>query len=256
MSVTPVYYVTLKDLRKRLNEFPIKLEIPDPVSGELVTFDRENVFIQCFVKADQLILDAQTVSALFMEASRIQRACVRAAAQAESAFAQWKAQAFAAAKATKGKEKPITDKAAEAVYRTQHEYNEMAASGPYFRNIADLMSDLKQAMILKGRMIENLTKQMSGYEYTQKIVEHDDEGESLEELDAMVAVSIEESRGAKAAPSSASVPPVIPPPPPPPPVVEDEEEEEEEATEEEEADPDNWLGPDEVCAECDKNPCE
>lgn len=225
------YFSSVAELRRRLmlKEFPIKVTVADPISGNEVSIDKKDIYSSVIAMAGNRTIDRQAVPALFLEAARMQRGCERSAAQAEMAFAAWKAARGQEARAAAAKRsEKITDKAVEAAYRTHKDYESYAQMGPYYRALASLFQDLKDAYTMKARMIESISMDMRGYEKTEHAAELE-ESDSLDDLDEMAAKSIEEGR------RKTSV--AVAPPPPPP-----EEDEEEGEEEEEEAPPPRKRG--------------
>lgn len=233
---------------------PIEITVPDAVTGQDLTYKRDDVMRALIINRADLAGEACVVAGQYVEAARLERACRGAAERAATAYAQWKADI--ATKYRAEAEKP-TDKKAEAAYRTHPDYEAKAGLGTYYEQLAELFGDVKRAFDIKSRQIGNLfdgQRRHIGVEARGAGVGVPVEDEpSLEELEDFAARAIEQTRQ-KAVPVPVASPPPAPEPeqeaqpakprrsravaapaaaPPPPPEPEDDEPELEDEEEEE-----------------------
>lgn len=228
-----VYARSAEIIRRVRLEMPIKLTLRDPISSEEFELDRDNVLSLLVIDSGNLFLEGQTVAALFAEFARAQRACERAAAVADSDFAQWKAHMVRSYKAhCEASGKKGTDKDAEANYRAHEDYRSHAGLGIHYHHLSLLFRDLKEAFSIKAKMIETQSRMIGQHEHVTRAdvesegVTDEERGESTERLEELAAAVFAQSRGTS-----------VSPPPSPPSVEEDDEEEEEYEDDEEGEEP-------------------
>lgn len=254
MTTETTYFASVATIKNKLKlSFPLNIKLPDPVTGEDWTITRDDIYSLLLSDPSQLLLEGQTVAALYLEAARMQRACSRAASKADVAYRQWRSQtanAFVAAEKAENDGKKPPDKSIEAHYRAHQHYEHFSSVPDFYKNLANLFGDLKEAFKLKAKMIEFSGHQMAGYEQTVRVERHE-EGDDLERLDEMAAASIAEGRASTSTSETAEPPPPVDPPPTAEAAAEEEEEEAE-------VDEDGRviLADDEVCGTCEENPCE
>lgn len=157
-------YTSMADIVARLKlKMPINVRIQDPITGDLIQVDRENLLALLVIDTPNLVYDSQILSALFMEMARARRACERAAALADRSFVRWKAQVSTEARLKKGPNgKTITGDEAKEAYRTHPEYEDKANAPAYWQALASLFEDACRAFELKARMIESQSRMLMG----------------------------------------------------------------------------------------------
>ncbi len=254
MTTETTYFASVAAIKSKLKlSFPLNIKLPDPVTGEDWTVVRDDIYNLLLSDPSQLLLEGQTVAALYLEAARMQRACSRAANKADVAYRQWRSQianAFVAAEKAENDGKKPPDKSIEAHYRAHQHYEHYSSVPDFYKNLANLFSDMKEAFKLKAKMIDSAGHLMAGYEQTVRVERHE-EGDDLERLDEMAAASIAEGRASTSTASTSEPPPAADPPP-----TEEAEEEEEEEVAEVDEDGRVILADEEVCGTCEENPCE
>jgi hypothetical protein len=141
------------------------MELPDPVTGEPFTVNRDNVLALLAVDVDNLVLESQTVAMMFGEMARVHAAAKLAKEQADVDFRRWKAAKAAEARATldngmtAGKnptKKPPTKEQVEGYYRSAADYDAEYRKTNRAAVIVDLIADLKEAFKLKQRALHDL----------------------------------------------------------------------------------------------------
>ena len=188
------------DLVKRFKStMPLVLSLPDPVTGEMFTIDRDNILALLVIDTSNLILESQVIPMMFGEMARVHAAVKLAKEQADIELRQWKA-----AKSEEGRKrltKPATkdDKGkaikpkaptiaeVEAYYRQDPEYQEQQIKAAKIGIIADLIDDMKTAFRLKQRALESLHQVYQGH-ISITVSE-----ERLEEMTAQVPPDVMES---------------------------------------------------------------
>jgi hypothetical protein len=219
-------------------EFPINVTVPDPVSGRDFTFHTDNIMDSLRIDRGALQGDAAVVAGQYAEIARVGRACSAAGERAKTSYAKWKAEKathFRKAKDAAGVK--TTEKEIEASYRSDPAYEHHAGLATYYANLAALFDDLREAFAIKARMMARVTEAQSGQDRTDansQRVGHavEDNGESIEDLEAFAAASVAESRAA----ASPTPPPANVPAPPR--GLDEDTEDEDEDTEDEDDDDD------------------
>jgi len=175
MSLTAVYG-TMSEIVKSLKlHMPVKVTIHDPITGQEVQLDRENLLAMLVIDTPNIVYDSQWLSALYMEMARARRASERASAHAERQFVKWKAEIASIARAKA--DKKITGAEAEEAYRTHAEYEMRASVSAYYKTLADLFEDAMQAFTLKARMIEAQSRILNGDFHARRVEDHTSENE-------------------------------------------------------------------------------
>ena len=199
------YYVSVAKLKERLNlHFPVSITLPDPITGEDWVIQRDDIYNLLLSDPSQLMLEGQTVASLFLEAARMQRACARAGETAAVSYRRWRSQISNQFVASHDKKPP--DKMIESYYRAHEHYEHYSSQPDFWKNLANLFGDLKEAFQIKSRMLGSHERQMSGYEGTRKVEALGDDNE-MERLNEMAAASIAESRASTKAPADPAAPP-------------------------------------------------
>jgi len=198
-----IYARSAEIVRRVRLEMPVQLTLPDPATGHDFVISRDNLLNLLVIDSGNIFLEGQTVAALYAEMARGQRACERAAARAEMDFRMWKAQQFSAFKESREK---ATDKAAESHYRALPEYRQHADLPDYYKTLGYLFMDLKEAFLIKSKMIDAQARMMGQHERVLSTEETSGEvesEESIERLEELAAAVIAASG------SSISAPPTL-----------------------------------------------
>lgn len=209
-------YASMAEIVKRLRlDMPVKVKIHDPITGQEVAIDRENLLGMLVIDTPNLVLDSQWLAALYMEMARARRACERASAHAEREFVKWKAEV--AAEARKSAEKKLTNDQAAEAYRTHPEYEKRAAVGAYYKTLADLFEDAMNAFQLKARMVDAQSRMLAGDFHARRTEDrtasrNEKSDESSEDLSARAAAALDTQAGATATLPLPGMPPAPPPP--------------------------------------------
>jgi hypothetical protein len=164
------------ELLQRLRlSLPLRVELRDPVSGAPFTINRENVLALIIVNVDNLVVESQTVAALFAEMAHAQAAARHMHATAEVQFRKWKAQRGAECRTrSDGK---VTDKAVEEFYRSHVDYEARYDEVNRLEVLAALFADLKQAFELKQRSLKDLHGVLGGH---TRVVNSEDRVQEME----------------------------------------------------------------------------
>lgn len=221
-------YTRSAELLQRLRlDFPIRVEVPDAMTGEVLTFERENFFRVFVIDAPNMGPDQQSASAYYVEMSRFQRACEKAAAMAEISYRTWKSSMMAECVARSTTKKPTVAEM-EAYYRGHSKYSSMAGAPEYWKALAGLFADAKAAIKIKSEIMISMNRTVQGWDTTHASEAKQEEmgEERLEELE-------EKARAVIAASSAPRVTPSAHTPISPPSLDEDDDSEEEESEPEE-----------------------
>jgi hypothetical protein len=206
MSMGAVY-ASMGEVVKRLRlNMPVVCTIHDPITGNEVRIERENLLGMLVIDTPNLVLDSQWLAAMYMEMARARRACERASAHAERDFVRWKAEVSAEAR-RKSDKKLTNDEAAEA-YRTHPDYERRAAVSAYYKTLSDLFEDAMNAFQLKAKMVDAQSRMLAGDFRAKRVEDRASAGER--ESDWM---SEDLSERAAAALDTLAGSPVVPPMP-------------------------------------------
>lgn len=180
---------------------PLALQLPDPVTGEPFTVNRDNVLALLVVDVDNLVLESQTAAMLFGEMARVHAATKLAKDQADVVFRRWKAAKSAEARRvldngmTAGKnpvKKPPTKEQIEEFYRLAPDYDAEYSKANRAGVIVGLLEDLKEAFKLKQRALHDLHGVTFGHDQVQA---SDDRLREMEARDEAAAAQMMEQSG-------------------------------------------------------------
>jgi hypothetical protein len=195
-------YVRSQEIVERLRlELPMKLELPDPWTGEPFQIDRRNYLAALVIDSHNLVFEGQAIPALYAEAGRAARAAEYQAELAATRFARWKAQRVAEclSKAEQAKEKRPTDKQTEAFYRTHDDYEKLASAGPRYHALAGVLSDVREAFRLKSKLQHDQVVLLGAYENVMRVEGELDRLSEIEVLEREAEDVIAKSGSAKVA---------------------------------------------------------
>jgi hypothetical protein len=194
----PNRFVPASEIVRRLKlSMPVHLDgLVDPLGNEF-SIHRENLMELLTTDIDALPFDNQSVSPLYMEMARAQRACEWGADQLDTRYVRWKAQK--AAEFRDAAEKKPTVAEVEGFYRQHDEYVEMVDAPKSLRVLSNLFADAKNAFLMKARAQEHQSKLMAGHESSIRYDDQQQRLTELEELDQATAEAIQQSGSAKAA---------------------------------------------------------
>lgn len=177
MSEPNPRFVSPTDIVRRLKlHMPVHLDLVDPLGNEF-SIQRDNLMALLTTDIDALPFDSQSISPLYMEMARAQRACEWGAEQLATAYVRWKAQK--AAEFRDKAEKKVTVAEVESYYRQHPEYEEKALAPESLRALAGLFLDAKNAFLMKARAQEHQFTLLRGHESS---VRYDDQRQRLDEL--------------------------------------------------------------------------
>ena len=179
-----VYVRSAEIVRRVKLEMPVHITLNDPFNGEPITCSRGNILELLVVESHNLILEGQTVAALFAEMSRFRAAAMLAQAKAEAAFRKWKARM---AHELREQSEPKTTKAGkpaakqgptqaeiEEHYRLHPEYDVMHDEPHRLQAIVDIFTDLRRAFDIKDNVITDQIETMRGHESVMHAAESTD----------------------------------------------------------------------------------
>lgn len=133
---------------------PVKLDYVDPFTSQPTVLYKEDLIRLLVPNVHDLVSDAQVLPPLYVELSRAQRACEFSAKFAEARYRQWKSDlANKARDAAKKKEEKFTEAMGEEAYRTHKDYAAMSSESSRWELYASLLSDVKEAVKLKGQLL-------------------------------------------------------------------------------------------------------
>lgn len=172
--------------RLRLN-FPVRLELLDPLSGAPYLFERENVLAALVIDAGNAVLESQVVAALYAEVARAHAAAKLDAARKLAELKRWKAQKRAECRrlAEKAKEKPPSRDLQDDFYREHADYARVNDEADRAAVLADLLSDLKEAFTMKQWGLRDIHSVVRGHDRVAG--ENDRSQDRSERLDEMAS---------------------------------------------------------------------
>jgi hypothetical protein len=180
---------------------PIHLEgLIDPLGNEFA-IDRDNLMALLTTDIDALPFDNQSVSPLYMEMARAQRACEWGGEQLGVRFVRWKAQRAAELRSKRedaGEKKPTVAEV-EEFYRCHDEYEEMAMAPKSLKVLADLFFDAKNAFLMKARSQEQQSRLTQGHEQAMRYDNQEARLTDLEQLEKNAETALERSDSALSA---------------------------------------------------------
>ena len=150
---------TSREIVARMNiALPMKVTLPDPITGEPFTVDRDNLLALLAVDASNLVLESQTVAALYGEMARLCSAAQRLLDDREVQHRGWKSQKRmeCKSKASSAGDKAPSNTAQEDFYRTHADYEREYSRVNEAKRFVHLFGDLKEAFALKQRALHNL----------------------------------------------------------------------------------------------------
>jgi hypothetical protein len=171
---------------------PLVVQLPDPITGEPFTVNRDNMLALLVIDVNNLTFEAQTVAALYAEAARIRAAAYKAHQEAEVRFRKWKSAKRAECRSRADKKPNKED--LEDFYRLAPDYEERYQEQIDYAAIVSLADDLKKAFDIKARALNNLSNETFGHNRVQNASDRITEVE-LERL----AMQTTEQSGAAAA---------------------------------------------------------
>lgn len=192
----------LATLVQRLrSSLPIRFTLTDPFTGGQLEIVRDNLLADFIVDTANLAMEAQMVSAFYLEVARLHRAAEYSADIASTEYVQWKSErakefraqapAAAAAKPKRGKaaaegapeeEKAVkgpTNAMVEEYYRSHADYKKYSGQEKLLRAWAGLFEDAKKGVEMKSRIIDGQQRSMRGFEHVERAV-HDMEEKHFE----------------------------------------------------------------------------
>lgn len=174
-------------------KMPLFVTLPDPITGEPFTVNRDNLFALLVIDVNNLTFESQTVAALYGEVSRIRAAASRAHQEVEVRFREWKA--GKRAQCRKAAEKKATKEEQEDFYRSASDYKERYQEVINLSVMIGLTDDLKKAFEIKSRALYNLSGETFGHNRVQ------DAGDRMSEmeLENLAMAAVQESGSAEAA---------------------------------------------------------
>ena len=148
-------------------KMPLVVTLPDPITGEPFTINRDNLLALLVIDASNLTFEAQTVAALYGEAARIRAAAHKAHQEAEVRFRIWKMHKRNECRARATDKKPNKEEI-EDFYRSADDYQERYQEQIDLSAIVSLADDLKRAYEIKSRQLESLSRDSFGHNQIQK----------------------------------------------------------------------------------------
>lgn len=165
------YRAKITELVEKLQlQLPIEITLEDPISLQEFTVRRENVLSLLMFNPEALVVESQTVAALYAEMARLQRAAEYKRDRLETKFTRWKAKSaieFRKVKDEATGKYPSEEKVKE-MYRNTKDYRVRAEDVSRYTAIAGLFEDLKWAFQKKGTHIEAVMRSVGGYESTER----------------------------------------------------------------------------------------
>lgn len=148
------YYSAAELVRVLRTTMPIKVTLPDPITGDPFLLDRDDVLASLVVDTPHLHQEAQLVAAQYATFSRARRGAELAAERADFAYAKWKSGQSAQFRAG-NKANKVTVAEVEDHYRGLPDYAMMSGEGARLRAIAGVMEDLQKAFSIKANVIRD-----------------------------------------------------------------------------------------------------
>jgi len=149
-------------------KLPLVVTLPDPITGEPFTINRDNLLALLVIDANNLTFEAQTVPALYGEMARIRAAAYRAHQESEVRFRRWKQAKRNECRAKAKDNKKPTKEDLEDFYRGAEDYQERYQEQINLATIMSLADDLKRAFEIKSRQLESLSRDNFGHGQVQK----------------------------------------------------------------------------------------
>jgi hypothetical protein len=146
--------ISSKEIIQQLRlKMPIVLELPDAFSGETTLINRDNILALAVIDAGDLVLESQTVAALYGEMVRLHAAATKVFEDKEAQMRQWKASMRAACRSSKTKP---SQREQEDYYQLDAEYLPKYEDVNKAKAIAQCFEDLKEVFRMKARQLDKL----------------------------------------------------------------------------------------------------
>ena len=146
--------VSSKEIIKQLRlKMPLVLELPDAITGEPTLINRDNILALALINPEDLVLESQTVAALYAEMARLHAAATKMFDDKEAEMRQWKANMRGACRSTKTKP---SQREQEDYYQTDVEYLPRYEAVNRAKAIAACFDDLKEVFRIKARQLDKL----------------------------------------------------------------------------------------------------
>lgn len=160
------YKTIIEKLRLRM---PLVVTLPDPISGEPFSINRDNILQLLVIDTANLHFEAATLAALYGEMARIHAAAIKHHEDEEVLLRTWKAQMREEHR--RACEKKPTDRACDDYYQQHPEYKDRYQKTIDARVLIGLSDDLKKAFELKSFAIGHLSGDLIGHNRAQNATE-------------------------------------------------------------------------------------
>jgi len=193
---------------------PVQITLPDIITGENFEINRSDLMDLLLINMESLVLESQSIPALYSEMAKMQRCAKKAADEAATVYRQWKQNQSKHFKALPTHEKKPTQAAVEEHYRTLPDYNTVANAESYFLNLSYLSGDFKDAFKLKADLVRSNQSFIQGFERVEKLTAADTSlykdsgfsGGEMDEDEAKLAAMAAEENARLAAQDNPEVP--------------------------------------------------
>lgn len=159
-----------KDIIEKLRlRMPLVVTLPDPVSGQPFSVNRDNILQLLVIDTANLHFEAATLAALYGEMARIHAAAIKHHEDEEVLLRTWKAQMREEHR--RACEKKPTDRACDDYYQQHPEYKDRYQKTIDAKVLIGLSDDLKKAFELKSFAIGHLSGDLIGHNRAQNSTE-------------------------------------------------------------------------------------
>ena len=201
---------------------PISVVLPDPITGELFTFVRDNMLATLVVDVSDLEIESQTTALLYGQTAHLLASARIAAHSADVTHRAWTARIAAQGRATlkvaNGGKEPTGD-AVKEFYRQHADYDREYAATNRASVRVRLFEDLLEAVKIKQRSISDLHGVHFGHNRSAGNADRLAEmAEAAVPMMAQAAAEMEARRSRVSAPQQLPLasPEIMQPPPLPP----------------------------------------